>query len=125
LALVFPGLLQYEHFLLFIGAMFCPIFGIVLTDYFFVRGPRISLEDLYRKDGIYWFSKGINPVAVIGWLVGFAVYLGFSPLLLEKIFGIQWAFPWPLGSSLPSLIVAGLIYGPLMRLFYGGGEEKK
>jgi len=125
LALVFPGLLQYEHFLLFIGAMFCPIFGIVLTDYFFVRGPRISLEDLYRKDGIYWFSKGINPVAVIGWLVGFAVYLGFSPLLLEKIFGIHWAFPWPLGSSLPSLIVAGLIYGPLMRLFYGEGEEKK
>lgn len=125
LALVFPSLLQYEHFLLFIGAMFCPIFGIVLTDYFFVRGSRIALEDLYRKDGIYGFSKGINPVAVIGWLVGFTVYLGFSPLLLEKIFGIQWTLPWPLGSSLPSLIVAGLIYGPLMRLFYGGGEEKK
>lgn len=119
LAVLFPNLLEYEHFLLFIGAMFCPLFGIVLTDYFWVRGRRISVEDLYRRAGTYWFWKGVNPVALIAWLVGFALYLGFSPMLLEKVMSIRWAFPWPLGSSLPSMIVAGLIYGPLMR-FYGG-----
>ena len=36
-AIIFPTLLDYEHFLLFIGAMFCPLFGIVLVDYFFLR----------------------------------------------------------------------------------------
>lgn len=125
LAVVFPNLLHYEHFLLFIGAMFCPLFGIVLTDYFLLRGSVISVEDLYRKEGIYWYWRGINPIAVLAWLVGFCVYLGFSPLLLERVLGIRWAFPWPLGSSLPSLILAGLIYGSLMKWVYGGGEGKK
>ena len=36
-AIIFPTLLDYEHFLLFIGAMFCPLFGIVLVDYFFFK----------------------------------------------------------------------------------------
>jgi putative hydroxymethylpyrimidine transporter CytX len=109
-ALVFPSLLRYEHFLLFIGAMFCPIFGIVLADYFLIRRGAFDLEDLYRMEGKYAFWKGLNPAALIAWVVGFAVYLGFSPMLMEKILGIPWAFPWPIGSSLPSMILSGLIY---------------
>jgi putative hydroxymethylpyrimidine transporter CytX len=109
-AIIFPTLLDYEHFLLFIGAMFCPLFGIVLVDYFILRKGLIDLEDLYRREGRYWFSKGINPVAIIAWAIGFAIYLGFSPMLMEKVLQIKAAFPWPLGSSLPSMILAGLIY---------------
>jgi len=109
-AIIFPTLLNYEHFLLLIGAMFCPLFGIVLMDYFFLRRGGIDLVDLYRRDGKYWFWKGINPLAIIAWAIGFTIYLGFSPMLMEKVLGIKAAFPWPLGSSLPSMIVAGLIY---------------
>ncbi len=109
-AVIFPAILDYEHFLLFIGAMFCPLFGIVLVDYFLLRKGAIDLEDLYKKEGKYWFSKGINPIAIIAWAIGFAVYLGFSPMLMEKVLQIKAAFPWPLGSSLPSMILAGLIY---------------
>jgi putative hydroxymethylpyrimidine transporter CytX len=109
-AIIFPSLLDYEHFLLFIGAMFCPLFGIVLVDYFLLRREVINLEDLYKKNGKYWFSKGINPLAIIAWAIGFAIYLGFSPMLMEKVLQIKAAFPWPLGSSLPSMILAGLIY---------------
>jgi NCS1 family nucleobase:cation symporter-1 len=109
-AIIFPALLNYEHFLLFIGAMFCPLFGIVLVDYFLLRKGVIDLEDLYRREGRYWFSKGMNPLAMIAWVIGFAIYLGFSPMLMEKVLQIKAAFPWPLGSSLPSMILAGLIY---------------
>ncbi len=109
-AIIFPILLNYEHFLLFIGAMFCPLFGIVLVDYFFLREGSIDVDDLYKKDGKYWFWKGINPLAILAWAIGFAIYLGFSPMLMEKVLGIKAAFPWPIGSSLPSMIVAGLIY---------------
>jgi nucleobase:cation symporter-1, NCS1 family len=109
-ALFFPTLLNYEHFLLFIGAMFCPLFGVVLTDYFLVNKGVLDPEELYRKDGKYWFWKGMNPVAILSWAIGFAVYLGFSPLLLEKVLGIKTAFPWVLGSSLPSMLLSGLIY---------------
>jgi putative hydroxymethylpyrimidine transporter CytX len=109
-AIIFPALLNYEHFLLFIGAMFCPLFGIVLVDYFLLRRGIIDLEDLYRRDGRYWFWKGINPYAIIAWVIGFAIYLGFSPMLMEKVLQIKAAFPWPFGSSLPSMILSGLIY---------------
>jgi len=109
-ALVFPTLLAYEHFLLFIGAMFCPLFGIVLVDYFILRKGTIDVADLYKGNGKYWYWKGISPLAFTAWIIGFAIYLGFSPMLMEKVLGIKAAFPWPLGSSLPSLILAGLVY---------------
>jgi putative hydroxymethylpyrimidine transporter CytX len=109
-ALIFPALLNYEDFLLFIGAMFCPLFGIVLVDYFLIRKGSIALDDLYRKDGSYRFWKGVNPQAILAWAVGFVVYLGFSPMLMEKVMRFKLAFPWPIGSSLPSMILAGLVY---------------
>ena len=119
-AIIFPTLLDYEHFLLFIGAMFCPLFGIVLVDYFFIRRGGIDLKNLYKRGGNYWFWKGINPLAILAWAIGFAIYLGFSPMLMEKVLGVKAYFPWPLGSSLPSMIAAGLAYWVL-----GLRREKK
>ncbi len=109
-AILFPSLLNYEHFLLFIGAMFCPLFGVVLADYFFLRNGILHPEELYRKNGKYWFWKGVNPTAILSWAIGFFVYLGFSPLLLDKVLGIKTSFPWDLGSSLPSMALAAAVY---------------
>lgn len=114
-ALVFPTLLDYEHFLLFIGAMFCPLFGIVLVDYFLLSRGSLNVEDLYKRDGQYWFREGVNLVAILSWAIGFAIYLGFSPMLMEKVLGIKAAFPWPIGSSLPSMVLAGFIYWSLRK----------
>jgi len=123
-ALIFPSILEYEHFLLFIGAMFCPLFGIVLVDYFLLRRSFVDTQDLDKKDGQYWFKHGVNPSALLAWVMGFAIYLGLSPMLMEKVLGIKAAFPWPMGSSLPSMIVAGLIYRALGRK-ERGREEKQ
>ena len=114
-ALVFPTLLDYEHFLLFIGAMFCPLFGIVLVDYFLLSRGSLNVEGLYKRDGQYWFREGVNLVAILSWAIGFAIYLGFSPMLMEKVLGIKAAFPWPIGSSLPSMVLAGFIYWSLRK----------
>ena len=96
-ALVFP-MEQYENFLLLIGAMFVPLFGVALTDYFFIRNRRISTENLYRPQGEYWYAKGFNVIALICWAIGFFVY---ELIALMK---------YPIGGSLPSLLVAGLCY---------------
>jgi purine-cytosine permease-like protein len=109
-AIIFPTLLNYEHFLLFIGAMFCPMFGIVLADYFLLRKGSIHAEDLYKPGGRYWYKSGVNPQAIIAWVIGFAIYLGFSPMLMEKVLQTKVTFPWPLGSSLPGMILAALAY---------------
>jgi NCS1 family nucleobase:cation symporter-1 len=114
-ALIFPTLLDYEHFLLFIGAMFCPLFGIVLVDYFLIRKGLLDVEGLYMKNGKYWFWKGLNLTAILAWAIGFAIYLGFSPMLMEKVLGMKVAFPWAIGSSLPSMILASLIFWVLSR----------
>jgi NCS1 family nucleobase:cation symporter-1 len=96
-ALVFP-MEQYENFLFFIGAMFIPLFGVILTDYFILRRRRLDIADIYREGGQYWYRKGFNPVAIIAWAAGFAVYEAMAVLTL------------PVGGSLPSMVTAGIIY---------------
>jgi NCS1 family nucleobase:cation symporter-1 len=96
-ALVFP-MEQYENFLFLIGAMFVPLFGVVLTDYFFIRNRQINTENLYRAQGPYWYTKGFNGVALICWALGFFVY---ELIALTK---------YSIGGSMPSLLVAGVCY---------------
>jgi putative hydroxymethylpyrimidine transporter CytX len=96
-ALVFP-MEQYETFLFLIGAMFVPLFGVVLTDYFYIRNRQLDIDDLYRRGGKYWYTKGFNAIALICWAVGFIVY---ELIALMK---------YPIGGSMPSLLVAGLCY---------------
>ena len=101
-ALVFP-MGQYENYLLFIGAMFIPLFGVVLTDYFIIRRRMLKIEDIDRDGGIYWYTKGVNIIAVVSWGIGFWVYIYFS--YISKAFG----------GSLPSIITAGMLYYILMK----------
>ncbi|OPX40646.1 MAG: cytosine permease [Desulfobacteraceae bacterium 4484_190.3] len=102
LALMFPAN-AYEDFLLLIGAVFCPLFGVVLADYFFLQKQRY-FESGVGGQKMYWYLNGFNPWAFIAWGIGFGLYH-----LLQK----QTAW----GSSIPSLLAAGVIYLILMALF--------
>jgi putative hydroxymethylpyrimidine transporter CytX len=97
LALVFP-MERYQGFLFFIGAMFVPLYGVVLTDYFLVRRRRLELDALDRVGGAYWYSRGYHRPALLAWAAGFATYEAIQ--LLEA--------PW--GGSIPSMIAAGALY---------------
>jgi len=105
-ALVFP-MEQYENFLLFIGAMFVPLFGVVLTDYFWLRRRQLDADGLFQTGGPYWYKGGFNPKAIAAWLLGFGVYWLAVRLTV-------------LGGSLPSILTAGLIYAVLM-----GGRRRQ
>jgi NCS1 family nucleobase:cation symporter-1 len=101
-ALVFP-MEQYENFLFFIGAMFMPLFGVVLSDYFIVRQRLLDIDALYQADGHYWYFKGFNIIALLSWGVGFVVY---------EVIAIM---KYTIGGSLPSMLVAGICYLLLTR----------
>lgn len=88
---------KYEGFLLFIGAAFCPLFGVVLADYFVLKRGRYVAEDLYRR-GRYWYAGGVNGRAMFAWAAGFGVYR----LCAQSGFAG--------GSSIPSLLAAAAIY---------------
>ncbi|MCD6419611.1 MAG: putative hydroxymethylpyrimidine transporter CytX [Synergistetes bacterium] len=96
----------YEGFLLLIGGMFCPIFGVVLADYFIVRKGRLVVEELYRIGGMYWYSEGVNWCAIFSWLLGFGVY---------EFITIR--MPW-IGASIPSMVVSGSFYLVMRRLYH-------
>ena len=88
---------KYEGFLLFIGAAFCPLFGVVLADYFVLKRGRYEAEDLYRR-GRYWYSGGVNWRAMAAWAAGFGLY----QLCTQTRFAG--------GSSVPSMAAAAALY---------------
>jgi len=96
-ALVFP-MDRYETFLFFIGAMFVPLFGVVLTDYFILRKRKLNLDEIYKVGGDYWYSRGYNLIALLSWVLGFVTY---ETIEILKV---------PIGGSIPSMMVAGLFY---------------
>ena len=99
---------KYEGFLLFIGAAFCPLFGVVLADYFVLKRGRYAAEDLYRR-GRYWYAGGVNVRALLAWAAGFGIYRLCA----------QTGFAG--GSSIPSLLAAAAIY---LAISYGRREPK-
>jgi nucleobase:cation symporter-1, NCS1 family len=109
LALVFPAT-AYESFLLFIGSVFCPLFGVVLADYFVLRKGKYFEGPTHGRDP-YWYSAGFNPWAFVSWAGGFGIYH-----LLQR--------ETSLGSSIPSLVITGVIYLALMALWKPEGEGR-
>ena len=96
LALFFDAT-KFEGFLLFIGAAFCPLFGVVLADYFVLKRGRCAAEDLFRR-GRYWYTGGFNGRALLAWAAGFGLYQAC----------VKTGFAG--GASLPALFGAAALY---------------
>ena len=96
LALFFDAT-KYEGFLLLIGSAFCPLFGVVLVDYFWLKRGHYVAADLVQR-GRYWYWGGVNPRAMVAWAVGFGMYHVC----------VQMHFAG--GSSLPALLTSGVLY---------------
>ncbi len=89
---------QYENFLLLIGSVFVPLFGVLAAHYFFVEKGGYRTEELYRAAGSYWFFNGFNRKGIVAWILGIATYQAIIRLV-----------PW-LGASIPSFVVAFLVH---------------
>ncbi|MFQ6100306.1 MAG: putative hydroxymethylpyrimidine transporter CytX [Anaerolineae bacterium] len=89
---------RYFDFLLLIGSVFVPLFGILAADYFLLRRRRLDVDELYRPGGAYWYQGGVNWVAVVAWVVGIAVYHLIARHLPS------------LGASIPGFAAAFLFY---------------
>ena len=92
---------QYQVFLLLIGAVFVPLFGVVLTDYYIIKRQRYTYEMLYARHNRF----GIEAPALIAWIVGALINFILSPL--SPIYMPQLP---AIGATIPSLAAASLIY---------------
>ena len=110
LALV-VNLVSYENFLLLLGALFVPLFGVVFADYFLLRRGRAGAERLYGE------SVGrVRVVALGAWLVGFLIYNWINPgtvtwwkSVMEDTVGKLGTPPTWAGASLTSFVVATVL----------------
>jgi NCS1 family nucleobase:cation symporter-1 len=123
--------LGFENFLLLLGSLFVPLFGILAADYFVLRRRRLDVAGLYRNPGAFWYRGGVNPLALGVWLVGFLLYNWISPGTLdwwvsamEGLFSGLLHLPFPLteqfswlGASIPAFLVAFGLYALLGRRY--------
>ncbi len=88
----FAPLAQYQNFLLLIGSVFAPLFGVVLVDHFILRkrSARVTAT-LFR-----WST-------LLAWLGGVATYHLLANLYPD------------VGATLPALLLAGLLQWVLGR----------
>lgn len=96
----FFGLLaQFTTFLVTIGALFAPIFAIMIVDYYIVARRSYDADILKNRGGRYWFTAGINWFAIAAWGIGAAS-------------AYVWAYVWPLpfGATIPAFILTFVVY---------------
>src|SRR5436309_2194340 len=57
-AYIFTWLIGY-------GALLGPVAGIMIADHFLLRRGELNVNDLYRRHGIYEYTRGVNRIAVL------------------------------------------------------------
>ena len=98
IALLAP-LAQYQNFLLLIGSVFAPLFGVVLVDHFILRKRSAQVA-----------SAALRWPALLAWLGGVSTYHLLANLYPD------------VGATLPALVLAGLLQLVLGRAFSYGRE---
>ena len=96
------------------GVFFVGMAGICLVDYYWLRRTELDIRSLYcrTKAGKYYFWGGFNWLAL-------AIVAGSSYLAIVMLNPVTYAagpgFRF-IGSSIPTLVVSGLVYYALTRL---------
>ena len=95
-AYIFTWLLGYSSLMGALG-------GILIADYWLIRKQQLSVEDLYREQGVYSYRSGFNPRAIIALVLSIApVVPGFlravttpggavaDPNFFDRVYSYAW-----------------------------------
>ncbi len=89
------------------SALLGPIAGVMIADYFLIRRCELSVDDLYRRGGVYEYARGVNYRAVGALVLGIAVaLLGLVVPALRWLYDYAWFV---------GFLVAGAAYVALMQ----------
>jgi NCS1 family nucleobase:cation symporter-1 len=97
------------------SALLGPVAGIMVADYFLIRGTKLDVTSLYHRGGPYEYSQGFNPRALIALAVGVVVAL--CGLVIPPL-RFLYDYAWFVG-----FFLAGAIYTVLMRAFTPQGSQ--
>lgn len=98
-----------------VGALMGPLFGVIMVDYYLIRGKKFSTEALFddAPTGEYWYRSGYNVRALIALLIA-----GFVTIIMTVVPALSsvTAFTWPVG-----VIIGGGAYFLIARGTRTGG----
>ena len=99
---------KYIGWLVAYSGLLGPVAGIMVTDYFFIRKTHLSVNSLYHREGIYHYTKGINPRAIVALVAG--VFVAIIGVWVPSV-SFLYDYAWFVG-----FFVAGFVYALLMHL---------
>jgi nucleobase:cation symporter-1, NCS1 family len=90
------------------SALLGPVAGIMVADYFFIRGTRLDVQSLYRRGGPYEYSRGINPRAIAA--LGAGVFIALIGLFVPPV---RWLYDyaWFVGFGMAAAVYVALMKG--------------
>lgn len=112
------------------SALLGPVTGIVMADYFIVRGRTMDIDSLYRsgKDSIYWYKNGWNPAAIWAMIAGVLPsmpgFLSQCGVLsnVPQLFLSMYDLAWFVGVAVSTVVYCVLMRGaPGAYSAYGAG----
>lgn len=106
-------IVQYEIFLILIGAIFIPLFAVVIADYYLVDKEKYKIENINNS------KLKIGRTAVLSWILGLIVYYLFSP-----ISPIYVQIDYSIGSVIPSFLIAFGTYLVIRKIKRQEKEDK-
>ncbi len=93
--------------LIFISGLLGPVLGIMLADYYVIRKTEIPLAELYKRDGIFNYSGGFNPAAIVALVLGVLIALiGYFVPAVDFLYNLSW---------FTGFIISFIVYVLMMR----------
>jgi purine-cytosine permease-like protein len=106
---------NYQTFILLVGAVFVPLFGVVLSDYYIVKRRKYTHPMMYDENALK-----IGFPAIVAWSIGVLLYYilsSLSPIYIPN---------WPaIGATIPSFIASSVVYVIVMYIQQRGYSLKK
>ena len=68
-----------------------PVAGIMVADYFLLRHRHLEVAELYQRNGLYSYSSGFNPKAILALVIGvFFSLIGLFVPALRFLYDYAW-----------------------------------
>ncbi|EZQ10315.1 hypothetical protein CM19_04220 [Candidatus Acidianus copahuensis] len=96
-----------------LGSFLGAVAGVMMVYYWIIRKEKLSIADLFKRYGEYWYNNGIN------WIASLSTIIGLIPLLLGLLIP-QLSIMFSLGFYL-SLALGGTSFAVITFIY----KEKK
>ncbi len=85
------------------GSFFGPLFGIMISDYYFIKNKNLNSKDIYslENDSVYYYSSGWHIKGVYSLIIGFI--FSASTIWNTNLMFLQ-SFSWLIGAFVSALI---------------------